>query len=130
MTFASYTGALTTDLERVRFHIGDTVSGSGPKPADANFTDEEIGGLLTLEGSWERAVAACFEVLAGMWARHVTFNADGMSANQSDIAGQYRQSAATWRADFGTSSGSWSSDAVIRVDGYSDDIDNMTIEDV
>lgn len=122
----TYSDALTLDRDKVRFSLGDTVSAAGPKPADGNFSDAEIAGLVTIEGTWQRATAAAFETLAALWAKHVTFNADGMAASQSDIAEQYRQSAKDWRAKYGGSF-SCGSVAVIRADGYSNDIDNVTV---
>lgn len=125
----TYTGDLLTDLDRVRFNIGDTVEDAGPKPEDGNFTDAEINGLVTIEGSWQRAVAAAFETLASLWARHTNFTAEGMSASQSDIAKQYAASAIEWRNRYGFSgTGGAGSIAVIRADGYSDDLDNITVE--
>lgn len=123
----TYSDALTLDLDLVRFYLGDTVSGSGPKPGDGNFSDEEIAGLVTIEGTWQRATAAAFETLAGLWARHVNFSADGTQVSQSDIAKQYRESALIWRGRYGTAAtGSSGSSATTRVDGYSDDLDNVT----
>ena len=127
MTF-TYLGSLATDLDRVRFHLGDQAQDAGPKPDDENFEDAELTGLITLEGSWQRAVAAGFEFLASVWAKHVSFNAGGMSASQSDIARQYRESAAEWRKKFGTANTtSCGSSATTRADGYSDDLDNVTV---
>lgn len=125
----TYAGTLATDLDRVRFHLGDTdtATSKGPKPADGQFTDNELNGLISVEGSWQRAVAAGFEALASLWARHVDFDAGGMSASQSQIAAQYRQSALEWRTKYGVgSSGGSGSRAVTRADGYSDDLDNVT----
>lgn len=120
----TYSDALALDRDRIRFHIGDTVTAAGPKPADANFTDAEIAGLIAIEGTWQRTVAAAFEVLASLWAKHVTFGADGMSASLSNVAEQYRASAKEWRQKYGGGATS-GSQAVIRADGYSQDIDNI-----
>ena len=123
----TYSDSLTTDLSRVRFSIGDVTSGAGPKPADGNFTDAEITGLITIEGTWQRAVAACFETLASLWAKQVTFASGEQSASLSHVAQQFRESAASWRSRFGaTGSTSSGSSPVIRADGYSDDLDNVT----
>jgi len=123
----TYVGTLLTDLDRVRFAVGDTVSGSGKRPGDGNFTDDEINGLISAEGTWQRAVAACFEALAAEWSTHVTFDADGVSVSQSDIAKQHREAAKEWRGRFGvTGTTAAGSSAVIRADGYSDDLDNVT----
>lgn len=125
----TYLGTLATNRDRVRFSLQDTVEAAGPKPADGNFTDAEIDGLLTLEGSWQRAVAAGFEVLASAWSRHVSFNAAGMQASQSDIANGYRAEAASWRKRYGSAtSTACGSSAVTRSDGYSDDLNNVELE--
>ena len=123
----TYLDNLASDRDLVRFAIGDTVEDSGPKPEDGNYSDEEIAGLLAIEGTWQRTTAAVFENLAALWAKHVTFDADGMSANQSDVATQYRVSAQEWRQKYGGGSTS-GSQAVIRADGYSSDIDNIETE--
>lgn len=126
----TYSDSLSSARDRLRFAIGDTTASAGPKPADGNFTDAELDGLLAIEGTWQRAVAAVFETLASLWARHTTFNADGMSVNQSDVAQQYRDMARAWRLSYGSASGSSGTVAVTRADGYSDDLDNMETEDV
>jgi hypothetical protein len=123
----TYSDDLALDKDRVRFALGDTVLRSGPKPADANFSDAEIAGVIVIEGTWQRATAALFEALASLWARHVTFGADGMSASLSDVAEQYRASAKEWRQKHGGGSTS-GSQAVIRADGYSQDIDNIEVD--
>lgn len=122
----TYNGTLTTDLDRVRFYLQDTVSAAGPKPSDGNFTDAELSGLITVEGSWERAVAAGLEALAAAWAKHVTFSADGLSVSQSNIAQSYQTEAAKWRKLYGpagsTGTTGTGTTAVTRIDGYSDDV--------
>lgn len=128
----SYNGTLSTDLDKVRFYIQDTVSGSGPKPSDGNFTDDELSGLLTVEGCWQRAVAAAYEALATAWRKHVTFQADGLRMDRSDVADGYAEQAKLWRVKYGgagatTTTGKAGSRAVTRVDGYSDDIDNQEV---
>ena len=126
----TYSDALVLDRDRVRFAIGDTPPSAGPKPDDGNFTDAEIAGLLDIEGSWQRAVAGAFETLSALWAKHVTFIAGtGMQSNQSDIANSYRTSAKEWRDKYGYGKEpSAGSEPVVRADGYSDDIDNVTVE--
>jgi hypothetical protein len=123
----TYSDALALDRDKVRFALGDTVSAAGPKPADANFSDGELAGLLAIEGTWQRAVAAGFETLTALWAKQVTFGADGMSASLSNVAEQYRASAKEWRQKYGGGETS-GSQAVIRADGYSQDIDNVQVD--
>jgi len=101
----TYVGDLSTDLDKVRFYIVDSVEDSGPLPADANFADATLNGLITAEGTWQRATAAAFETLAAAWTRHVTFTADGLSLSRSDIADGYTEKAALWRKRWGSASG-------------------------
>ena len=55
----TYTDTLTTDLGKVRFCIGDTVT------AYAIFTDEEIGAALDKNGDdWYRAAGALLQIMA------------------------------------------------------------------
>ena len=125
----TYLGTLANDRDKVRFYLQDTVSESGPKPADGNFTDDEIDGLITAEGNWQRAVAGGFETLATAWRRYPSFTADGLQLARSDIAKGFDDQAEKWRKQHGTAtsprSGAAGSRAVTRVDGYSDDIDNF-----
>ncbi len=119
----TYLGTLATDRDKVRFAIQDTVSGAGPKPQDGNFADAELDGLVTVEGTWQRAVAASFETLAAAWRRYPSFSADGLSLQRSNIADGYALQAKEWRARYGHVGASRAgSHAPIRQDGYSTDI--------
>jgi len=120
----TYTGELTTDKDRVRFYIQDTIENGGPKPSDGNFTDSEIDGLLTVEGSWQKAVAAGFETLASAWRRYPNFRADGLTLSRTDIADGYTKQALEWRRRHGYGITTAGSRAVTRQDGYSNDIDS------
>jgi len=124
MTF-TYDADLGTNLDKVRFYLGDKTEDAGLLPEDANFTDEELGGLIAAEGSWQRAVAAGFETLAALWRRHPTFKADGLTLNRTDIANGFLAQAKEWRRSYGRGGGAGSR-ASTRVDGYSDDKDNVT----
>lgn len=122
----TYNGNLATDRDRVRFHLGDATEGTGPLPGDANLTDAEIDGLITAESTWQRAVAAGYEVLAGRWRRHPTFKADGLTLNRSDIAKGFAADAERWRKQHGYTTPVYVA-GQIPVDGYSDDV---TTDDV
>jgi len=128
----TYKDDLVADRDKIRFAIGDTVSGSGPKPEDGNFTDAELDGLFAIEGSWPSTTAAAFETLAALWSKQVTFSAQegNMSAQLSDVATQYRKSAAEWRAKASALGGSdftlLGSGPAIRADGYSNNLDNVS----
>ena len=127
----TYNGSLSTDKDKVRFYIGDKVVDAGPRPGDGNFTDSEIAGLITAEGSWERAIAAGFETLASEWIRYPSFQADNFAISRSHIAKNYQAQAEYWRKRYGPASlsdvfGSPGSNAITRVDAYSDDKDSET----
>ena len=117
----TYLGTLATDRDKVRFYIGDTVENSGPKPASGNFTDAEVDGLVTTEGSWQKAVAAGFETLAGLWSQYVETPIGPRRQSYSQTAAGYEKLAKTWRRRSGSQARAGSR-AVTRVDGYSDDV--------
>lgn len=121
MTF-TYAGTLATDLDKIRFHIGDTTSGAGPKPDGTNFTDEELGGLLTAEGSVGRAVAGVYEALAVIWAPKYDFTSEGQSFRRSTPSERFAKLAAEWREQYGSAGTAATSMSLTRVDAYSDDI--------
>jgi len=127
----TYYDDLSDNRSKVRFYLQDTTNGGGPKPADANFTDAEIDGLITAEGSWQRAVAGGFEALEAAWRRYPNFSTDGLSVSRTDIADGYAAKAKVWRTDYGTSAATAASTragsrAVTRKDAYSDTYDNVT----
>lgn len=121
MTF-TYAGDLSTDLDKVRFYIQDTSSGAGPKPDGTNFTDEELGGLITLEGSVGRAVAGAFEALAALWSARYNVTTEGQRFDRASVAKQHAETAAMWRKKYGSGGSRVGSTATTRVDAYSTDI--------
>ena len=121
----TYDDALSTSRDKARFYLQDTTEDAGPKPGDANFSDDELDGLVTTEGSWQKAVAAGFETLPAAWMRYPNFSADGLRLDRSAIAKGYQEQAKTWRRRYGGPSTTVGYQAVTRVDGYSDDKDNM-----
>ena len=123
MTF-TYAGTLATDLDEIRFKVQDTVSGSGVKPAGGNFTDEEIAGLLTIEGTVERTVAALYEALAAIWGVYADTKIGPRDEKLSQVADRYQKIAKQWRQDYGYGSTTLATGFVTRVDGYSDDVDS------
>lgn len=123
MTF-TYVGTLLTDLDTIRFNIQDTVSGSGAKPDGGNFTDEEIAGILTIEGNTNRATARLFESLASVWNRKVNSEIGPRREEWGKVADNYEKQAVKWRANYGYGGATVVSGFVTRVDGYSDDIDS------
>lgn len=121
MTF-TYAGTLTTDLDKIRFKIQDTVENSGVKPNGGNFSDEEINGLLDVEGNVNRTVAALYEALATVWANYVDTKIGPRDEKLSQIADRYVKIAKQWRDDYGYGTQTLTTGFVTRVDGYSSDI--------
>jgi len=123
MTF-TYLGTLATDLDKVRFYVGDTSNAPevGVRPGGINFTDEELGGLITAEGKWQRAVAATFEALAALFAQEVDERTENASMSYSQKSKQYALLAKDWRDKHGHSTSAVTVYSMTRVDGYSDDI--------
>lgn len=117
------------DRDYVRFAIDDRTEGSGPLPGDRNFTDHELDMMITQEGTWQRATAACFEALEAAWVPNPSWQADGLSVSQSHVAKNYGPLAIRWRQRWGGKGGTWGfSRTVIRVDGYSDDIASNEVD--
>jgi hypothetical protein len=123
----TYDDSLSTDRDRVRRWLGDVTEDSGPLPDDSNFSDNEIAGLIDAEGTWQRAVAAGFELLASMWRRYPSFKADGLSLSRSDIADGYAEQAAEWREKYGRTKGV-NVAGIIKTDGYSDDVTSDDVD--
>lgn len=100
MTF-SYDDTIATNRDKVRFWLSDTVEDAGPLPESKNFSDAEIDGLLTEEGSWQRAVAGALERLAIEWFQHPSYSADNFNISNSHVGRNYATMAQEWRARYG-----------------------------
>lgn len=127
MTF-TYVGDLSTDLDKIRFKVQDTVENAGVKPgkgANSNFSDEEINGLQASEGTVNRTVSALYETLAAVWARYVNTQVGARKEELQKVADMYLSLAKQWRKQygFGDNSTIFETGFTTRVDGYSDDID-------
>ena len=127
MPIFDYNDSLSTNRDKVRFHLGDTVVEAGPLPNDGNFSDDELDGLISAEGTWQRAVAAGLERLAIAWTRHPTFKADGLSLNRSDIAKGYREDAQNWRKQYGYTRPTYVAGQITK-DAYSDDVTSDDVD--
>lgn len=119
MTFTYSTSDLSTPLARVRLEIGDTTS------ATALFQDEEINVKLAERGDDVLLTAADLcDILARRFARDFDFATDGQSFSRSQKSKMYAEMAASLRS---RASGVQSI-ATTRVDGFSDDIDNESVD--
>ena len=96
----AFTYSLSTDLGKVRLAIGDTVSGSGPRPSGANYSDAEINVFLrpviAAGYAYGRAVAQLFRLLAGEWAGKASVSIGDYSVQYAAVADNYRKAAAEW----------------------------------
>lgn len=71
------------DKDIVRFHTGDVdVSDSGAK---AFFSDEEIVALITLQGTWQRAVIACIKNMITRLATQPDLRADWLQTRYGNL---------------------------------------------
>lgn len=121
----NYTGSLTTDVEKVRLEIGDTLPNNGPRPMRRNFSDGEIGYFLTAEDDrLNGAVARAYEVLAGEWGSYAQSESNGdKRRDASNVAAAHRVQAASYRNKTdgeATRASAVGSTMPTRVDGYSD----------
>ncbi len=83
----SYNAALLTDLDRVRFHIGDTVS------AGALFQDETIDAILVGQPDVRLAAAQLALAAAAKYSRSSggTKRIGGTLISHGDLAAKYRE---------------------------------------
>lgn len=110
----TYTGALTTDLEKVRRLISDTDS------ANALFTDAEITWFLTDGGTVYRAAALAARAIAAsksLLAQRITEGT--FSEDLGPMAANWLAMAKIWEAKASQAAGTVS---VTRIDGYSSTI--------
>jgi hypothetical protein len=121
----NYDDSLDTDRDRVRFRLQDTVENSGPKPSGGNFTDNEIDGLITNEGTWQRAVAAGFEALEAAWSIYADLQVGPRQERYSQIASRYGDQADKWRAKHGYGGARAIAALPLRRDGYSGDTEDV-----
>lgn len=117
----TYVDTLSADRDKVRFHLQDTEIDEGPKPGGANLSDNEIDGLITLEGEWQRAVAAGFEALTAIWTQYADLSAGPHKESLSQVAEGHRKSAVLWRSRSGSATPARVA-GIIKRDGYSDDV--------
>jgi H+/Cl- antiporter ClcA len=119
----SYDTELPTDMDRVRLYIADTEENSGPRPGKANYSDDEVLAVITAEGSWARAVAGFFEILAGEWGPYVDIAVGPRREQLSQVAERFHTMGMDWRRRHGGGGGSGVGTAFpTPVDGYSQDI--------
>lgn len=102
----AFTYDVSTSLGQLRLAIGDTVSGAGPRPNAANYTDAELGVFLTpviaAGYAYGRAVPQMLRLLAVEWSNRASVTIGEFSANYAAVADAYRKQAAAWEATIDT----------------------------
>jgi len=95
MTFTYDLANGATDVERVRFHIGDTVE------AAAMFTDEEITFAISEGGTWQQAVIMLLQSLIARISMDGDFQADWLRVDSSRSVASLRALLSEKRRLFG-----------------------------
>ena len=114
----SFSYDVATTVGKVRMWLGDTVSGSGPKPDGTNLSDEEIAALLEQENNHiGRTVAACCEMLANAWASVATIRIGPRSEDFGAVSEGWARRARQLRAQYGGAAMVFST-SLNRNDGY------------
>jgi hypothetical protein len=128
MAYLSYDDELSTDRDKVRFYVNDKAIDAGPLPGDGNFSDNELDGLIDAQGSWERAVAACFDALETAWANYADKSVGPRSESMSQIAERWAKKREKWVQEHGLAD-TGGSLFLKRIDQYSDDVPHDEIDD-
>lgn len=99
----TYDPTLADSVSEVRFYIGDTNVGSGPRPGvpaptNSNFSDAEITAMLSkASGSVESCVGKLFSVLSAEWSRYATNITVGpYKEDLTKLADKYATQAKEW----------------------------------
>lgn len=116
---------LTVEISKVRFELGDTVAGSGPRANRTNFTDEELTMVLDAQGALGAAnrpmqtVAALCETLSREWTKVASISVGPRSQQFGSVAAEWAKRAASLTLLYG-SVGFVFSVTPARADGYAD----------
>ena len=113
MTF-TWAGDLSTNLDLVRFHIGDTNEDA------AWLTDETIGALITREGSVNAAVIACIRYIITQLSRP-DFKADWLSVSHEKAREGWEMLLREKRREFGITTLTASTTHVYRSDSLQEE---------
>ena len=99
MTFTFNPSATPSNVTRVRYHIGDTVSDT------AIYSDEVIEMLIAEAGSWQKAVISAINGIIAQIARDPKFEADWLKVDRSDALKFYGLLLSQKRAELFSSGG-------------------------
>lgn len=113
----TFTGNLDTDLDKLRFDVGDNISGVGIQPDNSNVPDATMNALITAEGSWESAAVRVCETMARHWRRVANISVGSRREDLGSIADGWQKSADDLRAKYGIGARMFST-SLLRNDGY------------
>lgn len=113
----TYTGALNTDLDKLRFEIGDTEQSAGILPSGANISDVTLAAILTAEGSVGAAAVRVCDAMARHWRRMANISVGSRREDLGSIADGWQKSADELRAKYGIGAAMFSA-SMQRDDGY------------
>lgn len=105
----TWVGDLSTDLDLVRFHIGDTDENG------AWLQDETINALLTAEGSVGGAVVACLRYIITQLSQP-DFSADWLQVSNANARKGFETMLREKRREFGLNSITATTTNVYRAD--------------
>jgi hypothetical protein len=91
----TYDGNPTTDIEKVRLHIGDTDT------TDQQLNDDEVQLMLTNHGSVEQAALGACDLLIAKYSRRPDKSVGALKISASQIRQGYRELKSALRATFG-----------------------------
>lgn len=120
----------TTDTSsKMRLELGDTRFEDGILPEGRNFSDAELDYFYSQESnSFWAAVARAFEAAAAEWSRYPDSFRLGPEQQSIPAAKHYADRAAYIRKEVVRRGASGvGSRAVTRSDGYSTDVDSVTV---
>ncbi len=124
MTFTYTIGSSDPDtlfIARIRLGLGDVTSGTGVRPDNSNFTDEEILDVQSREDDeLERALAHMCEILALQWSALANLTIGPRREDYSNTSKNYAERAQTLRDNYGYGNANVvETVAFIKADGYS-----------
>lgn len=121
----------TQAIAKVRLELGDANFGYGVKPDNSNFTDEEIAVWLDEESDhvMHTVIRAC-DVLARLWSNLANITEGPRREEFGKVTDNWSKQAQAMRDVYGNPAGSGStgtafSVASARVDGYSEQADDL-----
>ncbi len=114
----TYIGDLSTDLDKVRFDIGDVVSGTGILPDGLNIPDATISAVITAQGSVGAASVWLCKRIAARWSA-IPDSIGGLSRSESNQqVAHFLVLAETLATDYGVDGAGMNVVEMLRDDEY------------